>query len=138
MILLAGCFSPNYSKIPLQTSDIPYILADGDYRDVEGNVHPKQHNVWAMSQADVYDYMKYIRKLAPKPVSDIPQSATFWEKVKSLPSRMTKNTVIYILLGVIGFIFAFVLIQRARIRKLKKIMEEQQNEDELLNDSVGI
>lgn len=61
--LVSGCFSSkiNYSNIPLAVGDEPYILAPGDYMDNNGKLHVAQTNVWAMTQKDVYEYVKWLR-----------------------------------------------------------------------------
>lgn len=116
--LCAGCWSPNYNKIPLQENDIPYVLADGDYVDNRGNLHTNQKNVWAMSQADVYDYMKYVRKLSA--------DESTLEKLKDVPKKITKNHVIYTLIGTIVVLLIIVGVCVYRIRKAR---EEHQNDD---------
>lgn len=116
--LLTGCWTPNYDKIPLQTSDIPYILADGDYMDNRGVLHPNQHDVWAMSQADVYDYMKYVRKLS--------NDKTALDKLKDAPKKITKNHVIYTLIGTIAVLLIIIGVCVYRIKKARK---EHQNDD---------
>ena len=126
IMFCAGCWSPNYNKIPLQTSDIPYILADGNYMDNKGNLHPNQHNVWAMSQADVFDYMKYIRNIEPpKDVVD---------KVSSYTNRIPLDykVLIFIIL-VISLITLFVVF-KIKISKLKKKLEKIQEEATTLED----
>ena len=117
--LCAGCWTPNYDKIPLQTSDIPYVLADGDYMDNHGNLHPNQKNVWAMSQADVFDYMKYVRKIS----SD--ESAL--DKLKNAPKKITKNHVIYTLIGTIVVLLIIIGVCVHRILKARK---EHQGDDD--------
>ncbi len=106
--LCAGCWTPNYNKIPLQTSDVPYVLADGDYMDNKGNMHPNQKNVWAMSQADVFDYMKYVRNLSPK------ESTT--EKILNAPKKITKNHIIYTLCATTVVLLVVVLVCVIKIR----------------------
>lgn len=61
--LVSGCFSSkiNYANIPLATGDEPYILAPGNYMDNKGQLHIAQTNVWAMSQKDVYEYVRWLR-----------------------------------------------------------------------------
>ena len=61
--LVSGCFSSkiNYTNIPLATGDEPYILAPGNYMDNKGQLHIAQTNVWAMSQKDVYEYVRWLR-----------------------------------------------------------------------------
>ena len=61
--VFCGCLSTkiNYDKIPLATGDEPYILASGDYMDNKGFLHVGQTNVWALSQKDVYDYVRWLR-----------------------------------------------------------------------------
>lgn len=61
--IFCGCLSTeiNYDKIPLATGDEPYILANGDYMDNKGFLHVGQTNVWALSQSDVYDYVRWLR-----------------------------------------------------------------------------
>lgn len=116
--LCAGCWSPNYNKIPLQENDIPYVLADGDYMDNKGNLHTNQKNVWAMSQSDVFDYMKYVRKLSAD------ESAL--EKLKDVPKKITKNHVIYTLAGTVVVLLIIVGVCVYRIRKAR---EEHQDDD---------
>jgi hypothetical protein len=112
LLACAGCFSPDYKKIPLQTNEIPYILADGDYVDNKGKVHTDQHNVWAMSQADVFDYMSYIRKNGPiqNPASS---------RMDSIKGFFTKTRVIIMLsITTVLFLVAFILERRKRKEKV--------------------
>lgn len=106
--LCSGCWTPNYSKIPLQTSDVPYVLADGDYMDNKGNMHPNQKNVWAMGQADVFDYMKYVRNLSAK------ESTT--EKILNAPKKITKNHVIYTLAATTVVLLIIVIVCVIKIK----------------------
>lgn len=120
--LCAGCWTPNYRKIPLQTNDIPYVLADGDYTDNEGNLHVNQKNVWAMGQADVYDYMKYIRRNSVK-------ESTI-EKLKNAPKKITKNHIMYTLLAtvvVLSLLVTACVIKIKNGRKHHPDKEEYQN-----------
>lgn len=59
---LCGCTTKiNYDKIPLTVGDEPYILMPGNYMDINGFMHLNQTNVWALSQKDVFEYVKWIR-----------------------------------------------------------------------------
>ena len=129
MTLCSGCWTPNYNKIPLQTSDVPYVLADGDYMDNKGVLHTNQHDVWAMSQADVFDYMKYIRNQSAK-TNIIRSNETFWDKIKAFPSKITKNHIIYGMFGIIILFIVGWMIQKRKIKKLQKVIEETRLEDD--------
>lgn len=108
---VSGCLTPKYDKIPLERNEIPYILADGDYTDVNGNVHSNQHNVWAMQEADVYDY---VRGLAPST-----KRGGVMERIKSIGS-IDKSTFF---MGGFAFIAAFLGI---KLFRLKRKLESQQ------------
>lgn len=123
--LCSGCWTPNYQKIPLQTSDVPYVLADGDYMDNRGNLHPNQKDVWAMSQADVYDYMKYVRNLSVK-------ESTI-EKLKDAPKKITKNHVIYTLAGTVVVLLLIIAACVAKIKQGRK--HHYDDEEEALDDA---
>lgn len=143
LLLITGCFTPNYKKIPLQTSEIPYVLADGDYKDNQGNIHPNQHNVWAMSQADVYDYMKYVRQLAP--IKQIPpqssQKTTLFtdEKIPYLPKFITKTRLLFAGVAIAIAAFIMVIILKAKLKRLKKQQQEAYPyaDEECCNDEGG-
>ena len=110
-VFLGGCWSPNYNKIPLQENDVPYILEDGDYRDNQGVIHPNQHNVWAMSQSDVFDYMTYVRSKREEPSK------------RSFVNKIDKKVV------VISMAVALVLLSVALVAALKK-RKHSKKEDE--------
>lgn len=61
--IMSSCLSTdiNYDKVPLAVGDEPYILAPGDYMDTKGFLHVAQTNVWALSQSDVYEYVRWVR-----------------------------------------------------------------------------
>ena len=124
LLTVTGCFTPNYKNIPLQTSEIPYVLADGDYKDNQGQIHPNQHNVWAMSQADVYDYMKYIRQLAPvkqvPPPSPTNTSLFKDEKIPYLPKFITKTRLLFLGIALFISLIILVFILKAKVKRLKK------------------
>ncbi len=109
--LLGGCWSPNYNRIPLQENDVPYILEDGDYRDNQGVIHPNQHNVWAMSQSDVFDYMTYVRTKREEPTK------------RSFTSKMDKKVVI-ISMALALVLLSVVLVATRKKRKHDKKKEE--------------
>lgn len=94
--LSSGCLTPKYDKIPLERSEIPYILADGDYVDVNGNLHENQHNVWAMQEADVYDY---VRGLVPAR-----SKRGFMEGIRKLKEIDHRTLLIGILIAVCTFL----------------------------------
>lgn len=87
--------------------------------DNRGNLHPNQKDVWAMSQADVYDYMKYVRNLSVK------ESAI--EKLKDAPKKITKNHIIYTLSGTV---VVLLLIIAACVAKIKQGRKHHHYEDE--------
>lgn len=122
--LTTGCFTPNYNKIPLQANEIPYVLADGDYKDNQGNLHINQHNMWAMSQADVFDYMKYVRNLSPvkevKPQSSLNSSIFANEKIPYLPGFITKTRLLFVGLAVFLTLIILVFLLKRKVKKLKK------------------
>ena len=124
LVALTGCFTPNYNKIPLQANEIPYVLADGDYLDNQGNLHVNQHNMWAMSQADVYDYMKYVRNLSPvkevKPQSSLNQSLFTDEKVPYLPKFVTKTRLLFIGVALFLTLIILVILLKSKVKRLKK------------------
>ena len=109
--LLGGCWSPNYNKIPLQENDVPYILEDGDYRDNQGVMHPNQHNVWAMSQSDVFDYMTYVRSKHEEPAK------------RSFVNKIDKKVVI------ISIAVALVLLLVALVAALKRCKHDKKKEE---------
>ena len=122
--LTTGCFTPNYNKIPLQANEIPYVLADGDYKDNQGNLHINQHNMWAMSQADVFDYMKYVRQLSPvkevKPQSSLNSSIFADEKIPYLPGFITKTRLLFVGMAVFLTLIILVFMLKRKVKKLKK------------------
>ena len=122
--LTTGCFTPNYNKIPLQANEIPYVLADGDYKDNQGNLHINQHNMWAMSQADVFDYMKYVRQLSPvkevKPQSSLNSSIFADEKIPYLPGFITKTRLLFVGMAVFLTLIILVFLLKRKVKKLKK------------------
>ena len=108
-ILLSGCFTPKYDKIPLEKGDVPYILADGDYVDVEGNVHQNQHNVWAMQESDVYNY---VRSLVPGK-----RKTGMAEKFEVATKLDIKWLAIAILLAIGTGMLVIILVLRRKLRK---------------------
>ena len=102
-----GCFTPKYQKIPLEKNEIPYVLADGDYTDKDGNIHKDQHNMWAMSEADVYGYIKSLTRQEKK--------TSFLDRIKGI----TKEDVKSALLWVFGTLTA-VLLLVLKIKSRKK------------------
>ena len=122
--LTTGCFTPNYNKIPLQANEIPYVLADGDYKDNQGNLHINQHNMWAMSQADVFDYMKYVRQLSPvkevKPQSSLNSSIFADEKIPYLPGFITKTRLLFVGMAIFLTLIILVFLLKRKVKKLKK------------------
>jgi hypothetical protein len=106
MFIFCGCWSPNYSKIPLQQNDIPYILADGDYMDNQGALHKNQHNVWALSQADVYDYMTYVRRIG--------ETKSTVQEIASIPSKITKTHIILAISILFDVLLLILIIKRRK------------------------
>lgn len=142
--LATGCFTPNYNKIPLQANEIPYVLADGDYRDNQGNLHVNQHNMWAMSQADVFDYMKYVRNLAPvkevKPQSSLNSSIFADEKIPYLPGFITKSRLLFAGMAIFLTLIILVFLLKRKVKKLKKYRIQtviDDTEDETFIDEDG-
>lgn len=140
--LATGCFTPNYNKIPLQANEIPYVLADGDYKDNQGNLHVNQHNMWAMSQADVFDYMKYVRNLSPvkevKPQSSLNSSIFANEKIPYLPGFITKTRLLFAGVALFITLIIMVFILKRRVKNLKKhrihyVEEVVDDDDETFN-----
>lgn len=136
--LATGCFTPNYNKIPLQANEIPYVLADGDYKDNQGQIHYNQHNMWAMSQADVFDYMKYVRNLAPvkevKPQSSLNSTLFADEKVPYLPGFITKTRLLFVGMAIFLTLIILVFLLKRKVKKLKKyriqeVVTEVEDED---------
>ena len=140
--LTTGCFTPNYNKIPLQANEIPYVLADGDYRDNQGNLHINQHNMWAMSQADVFDYMKYVRNLAPvkevKPQSSLNSTLFADEKIPYLPKFITKTRLLFVGLALVLTLIIMVFLLKSKVKKLKKYRIQavihDEDDDEVVED----
>ena len=136
---ITGCFTPNYNKIPLQANEIPYVLADGDYRDNQGNLHVNQHNMWAMSQADVFDYMKYVRNLAPvketKPQSSLNPTLFADEKIPYLPAFITKTRLLFAGVALFLTLVIMVFLLKRKVKNLKKhrihVIETELDDDEL-------
>ena len=127
--LATGCFTPNYNKIPLQANEIPYVLADGDYRDNQGNLHINQHNMWAMSQADVF--------LAPvkevKPQSSLNSSIFADEKIPYLPGFITKSRLLFVGMAIFLTLIILVFLLKRKVKKLKKyriqtVIDDTENE----------
>ena len=141
LVTLTGCFTPNYNKIPLQANEIPYVLADGDYRDNQGNLHLNQHNMWAMSQADVFDYMKYVRNLAPvkevKPQSSLNSTLFADEKVPYLPKFITKTRLLFVGVALFLTLIILVFMLKRKVKNLKRYKVQaviHEPEDEVVED----
>ena len=94
--------------------------------------------LWAMSQADVFDYMKYVRNLAPvkevKPQSSLNSTLFADEKVPYLPGFITKTRLLFVGMAIFLTLIILVFLLKRKVKKLKKyriqeVVTEVEDED---------
>ena len=66
LLILSGCQSDGkkWDDIPLVSSGMPYQIPPGVYTDVDGVCHEETVVKWVLSEADLYDFIQYLKMKA--------------------------------------------------------------------------
>lgn len=126
--LCSGCWTARIDKIPLHTGEIPFTVPPGaEITDSKGQLHVIENESWVMSQTDVYDYMRYIRKLST-------EKEPITSSIENKFAKINKNYIIYFL-GVAAVVFlSCFFVVRSKLRKLKKLLSNSNTNDDSEED----
>ena len=65
-LILSGCRSNKWDDVPLEESDIPFLIPPGTYVDVDGVEHTISTRRWVFNDGLTYKFIQWLKEDAEK------------------------------------------------------------------------